>query len=114
MAVSELVDGAPGVSAVQVSSVSTPSWYDMLGIEPVAPTEGVHAAWTAAISGLGPSDPRFELLNQAAEVLLDRDRRAAYDAQMLAAELAAHHLATVRSEASPQPAPDLPGASGAP
>ena len=64
-----------------------PSWYDVLDIELGASETEVRAAWKSAIADLEPTDRRFRLLNQAAEVLLDRDRRAAYDIELLTAEL---------------------------
>ena len=61
----------------------TPTWYDLLGVEPGRrrPTRSA-AAWKAAIADLDPGDRRFRTLNEAAEVLLDPDRRAAYDATL--------------------------------
>jgi Mce-associated membrane protein len=81
------------------TAVATPSWYDILGIEPVASAEQVRAAWKAAIADLEPADRRFRVLNQAAEVLLDRGRRAAYDAELLGAELDAHQRESAVAEA---------------
>jgi Mce-associated membrane protein len=66
----------------------TPSWYDVLGVEPDASDADVRAAWKAGVADLDPTDRRFRLLNRAAEVLLDGDRRAAHDAE-LAAQAAA-------------------------
>jgi Mce-associated membrane protein len=63
----------------------TPSWYDLLGVAPDAPAEEIRAAWRAQIADLDPTDRRFAVLNQAAEVLLDPSRRAAYDAELAAA-----------------------------
>ena len=57
----------------------TPTWYELLGVEPDASTDEIRAAWKAAITDLDPGDRRFRTLNEAAEVLLDPDRRAAYD-----------------------------------
>lgn len=59
----------------------TPSWYDVLGVEPTADTEEIRQAWRSAIDGLEPGR-RFRALNDAAEVLLDGDRRAAHDADL--------------------------------
>lgn len=67
--------GTPG-------SQATPSWYDVLGVAPDASADEVRAAWRAAIADLDPTDPRFASRNRAAEVLLDPDRRAAYDAEL--------------------------------
>jgi Mce-associated membrane protein len=66
-------------------STPAPSWYDLLGVAPDAPAEEVRAAWRAQIADLDPTDRRFAVLNQAAEVLLDPSRRTAYDAELAAA-----------------------------
>jgi Mce-associated membrane protein len=60
----------------------TPTWYDLLGVAPDASEEQIRAAWKSGIADLEPGDRRFRTLNEAAEVLLDRDRRAAYDASL--------------------------------
>jgi Mce-associated membrane protein len=67
----------------------TPTWYDLLGVEPDASADEIRAAWKAEIADLEPGDRKFRALNEAAEVLLDKERRAAYDA-------------TLESEADPQ------------
>ena len=71
----------------------TPTWYDLLGVEPDASAEEIRAAWKSGIADLDPGDRRFRTLNEAAEVLLDPDRRAAYDA-------------TLEPEAEPEPEPE--------
>lgn len=60
----------------------TPSWYDLLDVERGAGPEQIRSAWKARIADLDPTDRRFRILNQAAEVLLDPQRRAAYDAEL--------------------------------
>jgi Mce-associated membrane protein len=60
----------------------TPTWYDLLGVEPDASAETIRAAWKSGIADLDPGDRRFRSLNEAAEVLLDPERRAAYDASL--------------------------------
>ncbi|MBB6627281.1 hypothetical protein H5V45_08095 [Nocardioides sp. KIGAM211] len=65
----------------------TPSWYDLLDVAPDASEAEIRAAWKAAIADLDPSDRRFRLYNQAAETLLDPQRRAAHD-EALAADAA--------------------------
>lgn len=62
----------------------TPSWYDVLDLDASASEAEVRLAWKTAIADLDPSDRRFRLSNQAAEVLLDPQRRAAHDAQLAA------------------------------
>jgi Mce-associated membrane protein len=66
----------------------TATLYDVLDVEPSASAEEVRAAWRAAVADLDPTDRRFRVYNQAAEVLLDPARRAAYDEE-IAAEIAA-------------------------
>lgn len=66
--------------------MSTPTWYDVLDVSPDASADEIRAAWRAAIADLDPTDRRFAALNQAAEVLLDPERRAAYDAELVPAE----------------------------
>ena len=68
--------------------MSAASWYDILDVEPTASADEIRAAWRSAVSDLDPTDRRFRVYNQAAEVLLDPARRAAYDEE-LADELAA-------------------------
>jgi Mce-associated membrane protein len=68
------------------SSAMTPSLYDLLDVDRQATDAEIRAAWKAAIADLDPSDRRFRAYNQAAEVLLDRERRAAYDAQLADSE----------------------------
>lgn len=64
----------------------TPSWYDVLDVAPTATSGEIRVAWRAAIADLEPGSRRFQALNQAAEVLLDEQRRAAYDAELAAQE----------------------------
>jgi len=69
-----------------VSAPASPSWYDLLGVDSTAGEDEVRAAWKAAIADLDPTDRRFGVYSRAAEVLLDPQRRAAYDAELAAAE----------------------------
>lgn len=62
----------------------TPSWYDVLDVDPTAGAEVIRASWKSAIAELDPTDRRFRLLNQAAEVLLDPARRSEHDAVLAA------------------------------
>ncbi|MBB3087685.1 J domain-containing protein [Nocardioides albus] len=64
--------------------MSSPTWYDLLDVEPDASTAEIRAAWKAAIADLDPTDRRFRTLNEAAAVLLDEEKRAAYDADLAA------------------------------
>ena len=78
-------------STLTSSDVARPSWYDVLDVDPTSSETDIRVAWKQAIADLEPADRRFRLLNQAAAVLLDHDRRAAYDTELLAAELDAAH-----------------------
>ncbi|WP_193608779.1 J domain-containing protein [Nocardioides lijunqiniae] len=60
----------------------TPHWYDLLDVERDASPEEIRAAWKAAIADLEPDDRRFRVFNEAGTVLLDPERRAAYDATL--------------------------------
>lgn len=64
------------------AATPTPSWYDLLGVAPDASADEIRAVWRAQIADLDPTDRRFAVFNQAAEVLLDPTRRAAYDAEL--------------------------------
>ncbi|MFE3997256.1 J domain-containing protein [Nocardioides sp. YIM B13467] len=69
--------------------MTSPTWYDLLDVEPDAATDDIRAAWKSAIADLDPTDRRFRTLNDAAAVLLDEKKRAAYDAELAALEEAA-------------------------
>ncbi|MER7608294.1 DnaJ domain-containing protein [Nocardioides sp. NPDC127503] len=69
--------------------MTSPTWYDLLDVEPDAATDDIRAAWKSAIADLDPTDRRFRTLNEAAAVLLDEKKRAAYDAELAALEEAA-------------------------
>lgn len=58
---------------------ANPSWYDVLDVDATASADEIRAAWKSAIAELDPTDRRFRVLNQAAEVLLDPESRAEYD-----------------------------------
>jgi Mce-associated membrane protein len=73
------------------------NFYDLLDVAPDASEAEIRAAWRSAIAELDPADRRFRVYNQAAEVLLDPQRRRAYDDQ-LAASTEAEERAEERSE----------------
>lgn len=60
----------------------SPHWYDLLDVDRTASPVEIRAAWKSSIADLDPSDRRFRVLNEAAEILLDPPRRAAYDATL--------------------------------
>lgn len=69
--------------------------YDLLDVDESATADEIRAAWKAAIADLEPSDRRFRAYNDAAGVLLDDDKRTAYDAE----------LAQARIDHEPEPEP---------
>jgi Mce-associated membrane protein len=58
------------------------TWYDVLDVDRTATVDEIRAAWRAAVADLDPTERRFRVYNEAAEVLLDADRRRAYDAEL--------------------------------
>jgi Mce-associated membrane protein len=82
----------------------TPTWYDLLGVERDASLEEIREAWKTGIADLEPGDRRFRTLNEAAEVLLDPGRRAAYDATLVPETTAAMPGAPATPVQSSEPA----------
>ncbi|GAA1539903.1 J domain-containing protein [Nocardioides humi] len=76
--------------------------YDLLDVEETATEDEIRSAWKTAIADLDPTERRFRAYSDAAGVLLDPAKRAAYDAE-LAAERAAQ--ADADDDATPAPAP---------
>lgn len=69
-----------------MTTTLTATQYDVLDVDPTATAKEIREAWRSAVADLDPTDRRFRVYNQAAEVLLDPARRAAYDEE-IAAEL---------------------------
>ncbi|SDS58537.1 Mce-associated membrane protein [Nocardioides scoriae] len=69
-----------------MSTPRTPTWYDVLGVSREASRDEVRAAWRRATDTHEPGTPQFRTYNDAADVLLDPERRAAYDASLPADE----------------------------
>ena len=85
----------------------TLSLYDVLDVEPTASPEEIRAAWKSAIADLDPGDRRFRAYNQAAEVLLDPERRSDYDSE-LAGTAESVEPEAVEPEAPIEPEPVVP------
>ncbi len=77
----------------------SPNLYDLLDVDPTATSDEIRAAWKAAIAELDPTDRRFRAFSDAAGVLLDEEKRAAYDAE-LAAAAAAEEAAQAEADAA--------------
>jgi len=67
-----------------MTSTPNPTWYDILGVDRDATPDQIKAAWRSATDKFEPGSgtSQFRLFNEAADVLLDPDRRAAYDAEL--------------------------------
>ena len=94
------------------SKNSGPTWYDTLGVEPDATPEQIKAAWRNATDKFEPGTGagQFRLFNEAADVLLDPEKRAAYDAELgltAAPEVAAVVEPTPAVQATPDVEPDV-------
>lgn len=64
--------------------MASPTWYDILGVSPDATPEQIKAAWRAATDKFEPGTGagQFRLFNQAADELLDPEKRAEYDREI--------------------------------
>lgn len=91
---------------------SGPNLYDVLDVDPGADSDRIRDAWRAATVDLTPADRRFRLYSQAAEVLLDPERRAAYDAELATA--AEGESPPPESAPAAEPAPAQPEPEPAP
>ena len=63
--------------------------YDLLGVGRDADAAQISKAWRKRTRRAGPGSPEFTRLNEAAETLLNPDRRAKYDASLPEPEAAA-------------------------
>jgi Mce-associated membrane protein len=65
-------------------STPNPTWYDVLGVSRDASPAVIKAAWRNATDKFEPGSGsgQFRMFNEAADVLLDPERRAAYDATL--------------------------------
>ena len=91
-----------------------PSLYDLLDVDSTASDAEIRAAWKASIADLDPSDRRFRAYNQAAEVLLDPGKRAAYDAELAAGDDAPPEPVTPEDHGPPPATAPVPGPTGGP
>lgn len=55
--------------------------YELLGLKSDATEAQINKAWRRKSRSLGPSDPQFAAVNDAAALLLDAQRRGAHDAE---------------------------------
>lgn len=71
------------------SSAPTPTWYDILGVDRDAEETQIRQAWREATDRFGPGagGSQFRMYNQAADVLLDPERRRQYDESLHATQV---------------------------
>src|SRR5215218_6746982 len=81
-----------------------PTWYDILGVAHDASPAEIKAAWRSVTDRFEPGSgtSQFRLFNEAADVLLDPDRRAAYDAELAGAP-PVPELEATSTETAPAP-----------
>jgi Mce-associated membrane protein len=91
-----------------MTSVPSPTWYDVLGVPRDATPQEIKAAWRTATDTFVPgsgSGGQFRMFNEAADVLLDPERRAAYDETLGAVPVDT----TVVEPEHEEPGPSAPG-----
>jgi Mce-associated membrane protein len=94
-----------------MTSSPSPTWYEVLGVPRDATPDQIKAAWRTATDKFEPGSGsgQFRLFNEAADVLLDPPRRAAYDASLEADDVDTdddHHTDDHRlDEVQPVPPP---------
>ena len=91
-----------------MSSAPTPTWYDVLGVDRDATPEQIKAAWRASTDKFEPGSgsSQFRMFSEAADVLLDPERRAAYDRSLDAEPPSATEDAPEPPAATPSAAAD--------
>jgi Mce-associated membrane protein len=84
-----------------------PTLYDILGVSPDASREEIRKAWREAADrfepGEGGSTKQFRLFNEAAEVLLDPERRKEYDGQLPGKEVRRQAAETAEAVETKEP-----------
>ncbi len=96
-----------------MTSTPSPTWYDVLGVPRDATAQEIKDAWRTATDKFEPgsgSGGQFRMFNEAADVLLDPTRRAAYDDELDGSDVGAEVLTEVppTAEAELPPAPPPP------
>ncbi len=94
----------------------TPTWYDVLGVGRDATPEEIKAAWRHATDRFEPGSGsgQFRMFNDAADVLLDPERRREYDATLDGAVPTPAPTEVPRTEAVSAPAPATEAPAAAP
>jgi Mce-associated membrane protein len=91
------------------TSAPNPTWYDVLGVSRDASPAEIKAAWRHATDKFEPGSGsgQFRMFNDAADVLLDPERREAYDASLDADRTQAQPPASTAEDSAPPPPPPV-------
>lgn len=92
---------------------ATPDPYKILGVGTDATDDQVRKAWRKKTKAAGPGSAEFAAVNSAAELLLDRVRRATYDAEAATRRLEAERAAAESAVVDTPPEPETTAAPGA-
>src|SRR6187200_2833171 len=82
-----------------------PTWYDVLGVPRDASSTEIKAAWRNATDKFEPGSGsgQFRMFNEAADMLLDPERREAYDANLDGNQAQVQAAGLPVEEAAPPP-----------
>jgi Mce-associated membrane protein len=98
--------------------MANPTWYDILGVAPDATPEQIKAAWRNATDKFEPGTgaSQFRLFNEAADVLLDPEKRKEYDAEQGIESVGSFETVAPQPPAEPTvaPPPAVPSAAEPP
>lgn len=83
---------------------AVPDPYKILGVGAEATDGQIRKAWRKRTKAAGPGSAEFAAVNEAAELLLDRVRRATYDADAAVQRLAAEREAAATAASLPESA----------
>lgn len=85
----------------------SPTWYDILGVEPDATPEQIKAAWRDSTDKFEPGSggSRFRMFNEAADILLDPAKRRAYDAELAGGQALVEPSPVVEPVETPEASP---------
>ncbi len=95
-----------------MTTTPNPTWYDVLGVSREASPAEIKAAWRTATDKFEPGTGagQFRMFNEAADVLLDPERRAAYDASLDAGPPTPSAEPTTEPPPPPAPVDEEPAA----
>ena len=98
-----------------MTSTPNPTWYDVLGLDRDATPAEIKAAWRHATDRFEPGSGsgQFRMFNDAADVLLDPERRRAYDETLTGTAASTQAPAVPAAPTGPAAAGPTPAADDA-